>query len=172
MLLLWNGPRWVRIALIVLTIVLFGLACFFNGLASSQLGRDTGELRVACHSQHRFINGSSIGIQIRWKFCLTLTSILLDSSQQILYMTRQLCCRVMCKRMLWVDGQQRNYSKAKFPLNLNCGQKTLVKRAPVVIIATFIMRSHLRKRFLQINSKSCTRRFDVRVPDLQMSCKL
>ena len=36
----------------------------------------------------------------------------------------------MCKKLLRSDGQQRSYGKAKFPSNLNCGQKTLVKRAP------------------------------------------
>ena len=32
-------------------------------------------------------------------------------------------CRVMCKKLLRYDGQQRNNTKAKFPSNLNCGQK-------------------------------------------------
>ena len=45
-------------------------------------------------------------------------------------MARQLCCRGMCKNLLRSDGQQRKYNKVKFLSNLNCGQKSLVKRAP------------------------------------------
>ena len=36
------------------------------------------------------------------------------------------------QNLLRSDGEQRNYSKAKFPSNLNCGQKSLMKRAPGV----------------------------------------
>ena len=36
----------------------------------------------------------------------------------------------MCKNLLRSDDQQWNYSKVKFPLNLNCEQKLLLKRAP------------------------------------------
>ena len=42
---------------------------------------------------------------------------------KFLYMARQPCCRGMCKNLLRCDCQQRNYSKGKFPSNLNCGQK-------------------------------------------------
>ena len=45
-------------------------------------------------------------------------------------MARQLCCRGMCKNLLRSDGQQRNYDKAKFPSNLNCGQKTVSGTGP------------------------------------------
>ena len=45
-------------------------------------------------------------------------------------MARQLCCRGMCKNLLRSDGQQRNYGKAKFPSNLNCGQKTVSETGP------------------------------------------
>ena len=41
-----------------------------------------------------------------------------------------MCCRGICKNLLRSDGQQRNYSKAKFPSNLNCGQNSLVEWAP------------------------------------------
>ena len=79
----------------------------------------------------RFTNGFSISIQIRRKFRFTLTSVSTQwSLHKILYMARHLCCRGMCKIFLPSDGQQRSYGKAKFPSNLNCGQKTLVKRAP------------------------------------------
>ena len=41
------------------------------------------------------------------------------------------CAVVACaKNLLRSDGQQRIYSKAMFPSNLNCGKKSLVKRAP------------------------------------------
>ena len=42
----------------------------------------------------------------------------------------RLCCRGMCKNLLPSDGQQQNYSKAKFPSNLNCGQKILSETGP------------------------------------------
>ena len=45
-------------------------------------------------------------------------------------MARKLCCRGMCKNLLRSDGQQRNYSKAKFPSNLNCGHKIVSETAP------------------------------------------
>ena len=48
-------------------------------------------------------------------------------------MARQLCCRGMCKNLLRSDGQQRNYSKAKFPSNLNCGQKIVSETGPRTI---------------------------------------
>ena len=49
---------------------------------------------------------------------------------KILYMARQLCCRGMCKNLLRSDSQQRNYSKAKFPSNWNCGQKIVSETGP------------------------------------------
>ena len=49
---------------------------------------------------------------------------------KILYMARQLCCRGMCKNLLWSDSQQRNYSKAKFPSNWNCRQKIVSETGP------------------------------------------
>ena len=36
----------------------------------------------------------------------------------------------MCKKLLRFDGQQRSYSKAKLPLNLNCGQKIISEMGP------------------------------------------
>ena len=45
-------------------------------------------------------------------------------------MARQLCCRGMCKNLLRSDGQQRSYRKAKFPSNVNCGQKTVSETGP------------------------------------------
>ena len=57
---------------------------------------------------------------------------------KILYMARQLCCHGMCKNSLQFDGQQRNYTKVKFPLNSNCGQKIISKMGPRVIIDPWI----------------------------------
>ena len=45
-------------------------------------------------------------------------------------MARQLCCRGMCKNLLRSDSQQWNYSKTKFPSNLNCGQKIVSETGP------------------------------------------
>ena len=39
----------------------------------------------------------------------------------------------MCKILLRSDGQQRSYGKAKFPSNLNCGQKTVSETGPWAI---------------------------------------
>ena len=39
-------------------------------------------------------------------------------------------CRGMCKNLLRSNGQQRHYSKANFPSNLNCGQNTVSKTGP------------------------------------------
>ena len=36
----------------------------------------------------------------------------------------------MCKKLLRSDGQQRSYDKAKFPSNLNCGEKTVSETGP------------------------------------------
>ena len=36
----------------------------------------------------------------------------------------------MCENVLRSDGQQRNYSKAKFPSNLNCGQIIVSETGP------------------------------------------
>ena len=41
----------------------------------------------------------------------------LDYRKKNLYMSRQLCCRGMCKNLLQSHGQQQNYSKANFPSN-------------------------------------------------------
>ena len=45
-------------------------------------------------------------------------------------MVWQLCCRGMCKNLLRSVVQQRNYGKAKFPSNLNCGQKSVSETGP------------------------------------------
>ena len=49
---------------------------------------------------------------------------------QILYMTGTHSCRGMCKSLLLSNGQQWNYSKAKFPSNLNYGQKIISETGP------------------------------------------
>ena len=76
-----------------------------------------------------FTNGFSIAIQIRLKFSLTLISILIQwSLQNFVHDTAVLSWHV--KKLLRSDGQQRNYSKAKFPSNLNCGQKIVSETGP------------------------------------------
>ena len=56
----------------------------------------------------------------------------LDSNTVIttIFCTWHDSCRGMCKNLLRSDGQQRNYSKAKFPSNLNCGQKIVSETGP------------------------------------------
>ena len=80
-------------------------------------------IQVKCGPRPRFTNGFSIAIQIRWKFRFTLTSILIQ-------WLPQLCCRGMCKKLLWSDRQQWNYGNAKFPSNLNCGKNTVSETGP------------------------------------------
>ena len=63
----------------------------------------------------RITDGFSIAIQIRCKLRFTLTSILIQWSLQILLRSQR---------------QQRINSKPKCPSNLNCGQKSKVKRGP------------------------------------------
>ena len=53
--------------------------------------------------------------------------------------SRQLCCRGMCKNLLWSDGRHRNYSKAKFPLYLNCGQKIVSETGPRPVLLTLLI---------------------------------
>ena len=55
-------------------------------------------------------------------------------------MARQLCCRGMCKNLLRSDGQQQSYGKAKFPLNLNCGQKNVSETGPWPLLLSSIGR--------------------------------
>ena len=68
-------------------------------------------------------NGFSIPIQIRRKFPPLSPWSWYNDRDKILYMARQLYCRGMCKYLLRSDDQTRNYSKAKFPSNLNWGSK-------------------------------------------------
>ena len=53
-------------------------------------------------------------------------------------MARQLCCRGMCKNLLRSDGKQQSYGKAKFPSNLNCGQKNVSETGPRPCIHTVV----------------------------------
>ena len=71
-------------------------------------------------SQFKF-DGNFVSLSSRFLF---------SDPYKILYMTRQMCCRGMCKNLLRSDGQQQNYSKAKFPSNLNCGQKIVSETGP------------------------------------------
>ena len=63
----------------------------------------------------------SFVIQIRWKFLVafSLSKLQWSNSYGILHMTRQLCCRGMCKILQRNDSQQWNYIQTKFPSNLN-----------------------------------------------------
>ena len=70
----------------------------------------------------------SIAIQIQWKFRFILTVILTATkfctwhdSTAVVPCTK-ICCNLMAK--------QRNYSKAKFLLNLNCGHKIVIETGP------------------------------------------
>ena len=46
-------------------------------------------------------------------------------------MTRQLCCRDMCKNSLRPNNQKLNRSKMKFPLNLNPEWKVVPRSRPI-----------------------------------------
>ena len=77
--------------------------------------------RVLAFIQSPFTDGFSIAIEMRWEYCFTLTSILIQWCYKILHKVRQLCCRVMRQNMLRSEGMQGNYSESKLPSNLNCG---------------------------------------------------
>ena len=74
-------------------------------------------------SQFKF-NGNFVALSPRFWY---------SDRYKILYMAWQLCCHGMCKTLLRSDGQQRNYSQAKFPSNFNCGQKIVGETWPVPV---------------------------------------
>ena len=45
-------------------------------------------------------------------------------------MTWELCCRGICKSLLWYEGQKWNYNITKFPSILNCDGKILSVMGP------------------------------------------
>ena len=67
---------------------------------------------------------------------------------KILHMARQLCCRGMYKNLLRSDGQQRNYSKAKFASDLNCGQKIVSETGPRTTWWQFYLMNHIITIFI------------------------
>ena len=71
-------------------------------------------------SQFKF-DGNFVSLSPRFEY---------SDHYKILYMARQLCCRGMCKNLLRSDVLQQSYGKAKFPSNLNCGQKTVSETGP------------------------------------------
>ena len=78
-------------------------------------------------SGERFFHRNSNSIEILFHSHLDSKY---SNRNKILYMAWQLCCRGMCKKFLRSNGQQRNYSMANFPLNLNCGQKIVSETGP------------------------------------------
>ena len=127
---------------------------FQNSSCHSTLGLGLGNPLFAIASDNEqsqcwlglhFTNIFSIAIRIQWKFHFIVTLILIKGSPQnfvhgmcknllwfLIKGSPQNFVHGMCKNLLWFDGQQRNYSKAKFPSNLNLGKRLLVKRAPVL----------------------------------------
>ena len=105
----------------------------------------------------RFTSGFSIAINsIRWKFRFTLTSSLIQRSlQNYVHGTTAVLSWYVQKLLLRSDGQRRNYSKAKFPSNLNYGQKKLMKRPPgryfihttTSVLSLYSSGMHIRGRF-------------------------
>ena len=104
---------------------------------------------------HRFTNGFSIAFQIRLKFRFTFTSILIPWSLQNFVHARQLCCCGMCKNLLRSDGQQQNYSKAKFPSNFDCGQKIVSETGPC---SNYILIFDLTPGFNGLDKDNCKTR--------------
>ena len=64
------------------------------------------------------------------KFILLSPKFWQSDHYKISHMTRQLCCRGMCEILLRSGDQWLNYSKAKFPLNLNCEKNTVSETGP------------------------------------------
>ena len=77
---------------------------------------------------------------------------------KIFRMTRQLCCRGMCKHLLRFDHQERNYNKANFPSNFNCGQNAVIEmgpRDPYQHIAVKIKCLPVCRQHFQIHCRLC-----------------
>ena len=79
-----------------------------------------GPISLFFTSQFKF-DGNFVSFSPRFQY---------SDHNKILYLARQLCYRGMCKNLLWSDGQQGIYSKAKFPLNLNYEQKIVSETGP------------------------------------------
>ena len=97
------------------------------GYVTTYFQRDNHGERGA---RSRFTNGFSITIYIRWKFCFTLTSILIQWSPQNFVDGTTSVLSWHVQNLLRSDDQQQIYSKAKFPSNLNCGQKAVCEKGP------------------------------------------
>ena len=108
--------------------------CWFSPLYGSQtllpqchclLTDRCAEIRSKGHDEQRPISLTifSIAIQIWWKFCITLTSILIRWSLQnfVHGTTAVLSWHVENFVAIWWPATV-SYSKTKFPSNLNCGQ--------------------------------------------------
>ena len=93
---------------------------------------------IPCGSTHGWMVSSGpvsqTGFPSQFKFDVNFVSLqpqfLIGDLYKISYMTRQLWCRGMCKKLLWSDCQQRNYSKANLPPKLNCGQTIVSETGP------------------------------------------
>ena len=94
------------------------------------LSRQRNQLPPLWGTGPRFTNGFSIAIQIRGKFHFILISILIQLSLQIFVHGRTAVLSWHVQNLLRSDGQQQNYSKGKFPSNLNCGQKIVSETGP------------------------------------------
>ena len=68
--------------------------------------------------------------QIRWKFRFTLISIPIEwSLENVVHDTRvELSCHVQTFLAIWWPATELQYSKAKFPSNLNYGKRKYKKR--------------------------------------------
>ena len=67
---------------------------------------------------------------IQWKFRFTLTSILIQWLLQNFVNGTTAVLSWHVQNLLRSDGQHRNYSKARFPSKLNCGQKIFSEMGP------------------------------------------
>ena len=83
--------------------------------------------KPSIHFNWSFFHRNSNSMEILFHSHLDANTVI---AKNILYMARQLFCCGMCKNLLQSDGQQWNYSKAKFPSNFNCGQKIISETGP------------------------------------------
>ena len=102
-----------------------------NVIFCSQYSACWWSVTIRCHGPGaRFTNGFSIAIQIRWEFRFALTSILMQWSLQIFVHGTTAVLSWHVQNLLQSNGQQQSYGKAKFPSNLNCGQKNVSETGP------------------------------------------
>ena len=106
----------------------------YSGKKDQEILRIDSAVRSCCHWVQGPISLTVFRCQFKFdgKFVSLSPRLQQSDRYKVLYMTRQLCCRGMCKNLLRSDGQQWNYLKAKFASNLNYKQKNISDTGPYI----------------------------------------